>query len=103
MLFAAFYTWMIKLGSTVAFALGGFLINLTGFSVANGSAQSGQTIFRMRVVDFLIPALAITLAMVLVGRFALTEQLMLGVRRKLEALQRPEGEELNRTATESCP
>jgi glycoside/pentoside/hexuronide:cation symporter, GPH family len=85
-MFAAFYTWMIKLGSTVAFALGGFLINLTGFSVTNGPTQSGQTIFWMRVVDFSIPALAITVAMVLVSRFALTEGIMLGVRRKLDAL-----------------
>lgn len=85
-MFAAFYTWMIKLGSTVAFALGGFLINLTGFNVANGPAQSGHTIFLMRVVDFLIPALAIGGSMLLVSRFRLTEGIMLNVRRKLDAL-----------------
>ncbi len=84
-MFAAFYTWMIKLGSTVAFALSGLLINLTGFSVAYGATQSARTISWMRVVDFSIPAVSIALAMVLVGRFRLTEDIMLSVRRKLEA------------------
>jgi len=102
-MFAAFYTWMIKLGSTVAFALGGYLINLTGFSVTNGATQSAHTILWMRVVDFLIPALAITLAMLLVGRFALTERIMLGVRQTLDPLKRIEGQELKRGAKENFP
>ena len=86
-MFAAFYTWMIKLGSTIAFAMGGILINLTGFNVANGATQSAQTIFWMRVVDFTTPAVTIVLAMCLVSRFSLSETVMHSVRKRLSARQ----------------
>jgi GPH family glycoside/pentoside/hexuronide:cation symporter len=82
-MFAAFYTWMIKLGSTVAFALGGILINLTGFSVAHGPVQEAQTIFWMRVVDFSLPTITIVVAILLVSRFQITEATMASVRQRL--------------------
>ncbi|SDS33008.1 MFS transporter [Opitutus sp. GAS368] len=84
-MFAAFYTWMIKLGSTVAFALGGILINLTGFDVTKGSIQDAPTIFWMRVVDFSLPAVTIVVAMLLVSRFPITEGIMASVRQRLDA------------------
>ncbi len=83
-MFAGFYTWMIKLGSTIAFAAGGFLINLTGFAVAHGSNQGEATILRMRLVDFTVPAISIVLSIWLLTRYRLTEAVMVEVRQKLD-------------------
>ena len=74
--FAGFYNWMIKLGSTIAFACGGYLLNLTGFSAAVGATQSSSTIWSMRVVDFSVPAVTILLSIYLVSRYPLTESVM---------------------------
>lgn len=65
-MFAGVYVWMIKLGSTLAFAVAGVLLNLTGFDVAQGAQQPPAAILWMRVLDFAIPALAIVIALALV-------------------------------------
>lgn len=83
-MFAAFYMWAIKLGSTLAFALGGFLVDLTGFAVVKGGAQGASTILAMRIVDFTVPATAIVLSMWLVWRYPITEQKMDEVRDSLK-------------------
>jgi GPH family glycoside/pentoside/hexuronide:cation symporter len=71
--FAAFYTWMIKLGSTIAFVAGGYLINLSGFRVEKGVDQGTETILRMRLVDFLVPAVTIGIAIYLLWKYPLSE------------------------------
>jgi glycoside/pentoside/hexuronide:cation symporter, GPH family len=68
--FAGAYVWMIKFGSTIAFAAGGVLLNATGFDAARGEHQTASSIVGMRVVDFAVPAAAITAAIWLVGRCA---------------------------------
>jgi GPH family glycoside/pentoside/hexuronide:cation symporter len=75
---------MIKLGSTVAFAAGGYLINLTGFAVAHGAQQGAATIWRMRVVDFSVPAVSIVFSIWLLSRYRLSAEVMVQVRRQLD-------------------
>lgn len=86
-MFAAFYTWMVKLGSTMAFAMGGVLINATGFDIAKGASQGATTIFWMRVVDFSVPAITIVAAMFVVSRFPITEAMMASIRHRRETVE----------------
>jgi len=44
----AMYAWVLKAGTTLAFALSGLLLNLTGFDQALGAGQSAGTILSMR-------------------------------------------------------
>jgi len=88
--FAGFYTWMIKLGSTIAFVAGGFLINLSGFRVAKGAEQGAETILRMRLIDFSVPAVTIGLAIWLLWKYPLSESLMQRVRTEVLQLSSPE-------------
>jgi len=82
--FAGFYVWVIKLGSTLAFALGGVLINLTGFDVAKGTAQGAETLWRMRLVDFGLPTVCIAGAMLLLLLYPLTELKLQEMRGRLQ-------------------
>ena len=84
-MFAGFYSWMIKLGSTIAFAVGGLLINATGFNAAAGGVQASGTVLKMRIVDFSVPALTIALSLWLVSRYPLTETVMKSLRAKAAA------------------
>jgi len=80
----AVYSWVMKLGGTLAFASSGFLLNITGFQQALGGHQSPQTILNMRLLDLGIPAAAILCAIMLVIVYPLTEQRSREIRKALE-------------------
>lgn len=80
----AVYSWVMKLGVAAAFAISGFILNITGFDQAHGSNQSPAAIFNMRLTDMLVPAIAIAVAMWLVWIFPLRESTSMGIRRRLE-------------------
>jgi GPH family glycoside/pentoside/hexuronide:cation symporter len=61
-MFAAFYGWTIKAAGTLAFALSGYLLNLTGFDAALKTAQPELVLNRMRLIDFSLTALSAGLA-----------------------------------------
>jgi GPH family glycoside/pentoside/hexuronide:cation symporter len=65
-MFAGVYVWMIKFGSTLAFAAAGFLLNLTGFDVAHGTQQPAAAIWWMRMLDVVIPSVAVIVAIMLI-------------------------------------
>ncbi len=84
-MFGAVFWWVVKLGMALALALSGYALNFTGFDVALGGGQSGETLFLMRLLDVGVPALASLLAIALVVFYPLTEAAARKVRAELEA------------------
>jgi GPH family glycoside/pentoside/hexuronide:cation symporter len=83
-MFGSIYWWVVKLGMAAALALGGFLLNGTGFDVALGGDQSAQTLLLMRLFDLFIPLVASGLAIWFVASYPITEEFAHGVRQQLE-------------------
>lgn len=101
-MFAALYMWTIKLGSTLAFAACGYLLNFTGFDAARGAMQGSATLLNMRITDFLLPTVTILIAMGLVTRYPLNERKMTEIRAALEARRMAQaGRDFHDTATHS--
>jgi glycoside/pentoside/hexuronide:cation symporter, GPH family len=80
----AMYGWVMKVGSTVAFALSGVLLNLTGFNQALGGNQSAATILSMRLLDIGVPAIAVVAAIVLAWIYPISEDRAYRIRAELE-------------------
>ena len=83
-MFGSIFWWVIKVGMAVALAAGGYLLVWTGFDVEL-PAQTEQAIFRMRVMDVVVPAATSALAIWVMSRFELTEEKAHEVRLQLEA------------------
>lgn len=83
-MFGSIYWWVVKLGMAAALAVGGFLLNATGFDAALNGDQSEQTIFLMRVFDMGIPVLTSALAIWAIASYTLTEEQAHEIRQKLE-------------------
>jgi GPH family glycoside/pentoside/hexuronide:cation symporter len=73
-MFGAIFWWVVKLGMAAAIAGGGFLLQMTGFDVQLGGAQSEQTIFLLRVFDAFIPVVASAIAIWAVVVFEITRE-----------------------------
>jgi GPH family glycoside/pentoside/hexuronide:cation symporter len=84
-MFASIYWWVVKLGMALALALGGFLLNWTGFDVDLAGAQTEQAIFLMRLFDVLVPVVSSGLAIYAVYTFPITEARAHEIRLELEA------------------
>jgi GPH family glycoside/pentoside/hexuronide:cation symporter len=80
----AMYAWTMKVGSTVAFALSGVLLNLTGFDQALGAGQSPDTILSMRLMDIGVPAMAVVFAIALAWIYPISEDRAYAIRAELE-------------------
>jgi len=80
----AMYAWLMKLGTTLAFALSGLLINLTGFQQAAGGAQGAHTILAMRLLDIGVPAAAVVAAIMLAWIYPISENRAYEIRGELE-------------------
>jgi GPH family glycoside/pentoside/hexuronide:cation symporter len=83
-MFGSIYWWVVKLGMAVALATGGFLLNITGFDVALGGAQTTDTIHMMRLFDVVIPMVASAIAIWMVYTYPITEQKAHEIREELE-------------------
>lgn len=83
-MFGSIYWWVVKLGMAAALAIGGILLNATGFDVALGSAQSPQTLLMMRVFDVAVPLVASAIAIWLIAAYPITEERAAEVRQALE-------------------
>ena len=70
-----------------ALAIGGFLLNATGFDVDLGGNQSERTIYLMRIFDMGIPALSSALAIWAIATYTLTEEKAHQVREELERMR----------------
>ena len=71
-------------GLAAAMAAGGFLLHATGFDVALGGAQAGDTLFYMRLADVLVPVFCSVLAIWMVATYPITEKMAHETRKKLE-------------------
>jgi GPH family glycoside/pentoside/hexuronide:cation symporter len=84
-MYSSIYWWVVKLGMAAALAVGGYLLNATGFDVARGGAQGTSTIFLLRLADILVPAATSVLAVLALWRYPITEARASSVRRELDA------------------
>jgi GPH family glycoside/pentoside/hexuronide:cation symporter len=83
-MYGSIFWWVVKLGSAIALAAGGFLLNATGFNVDLGGDQADRTIFLMRVFDILIPVTTSCVAIWSVATYPITEEKAHDVRTQLE-------------------
>ena len=83
-MFGSIYWWVVKLGMAAALAIGGVLLNATGFDVALGGDQTASTILLMRLFDIAIPLAASAVAIWMVATYPITEQKAYEVRMELE-------------------
>ncbi len=93
-MFGSIFWWVVKLGMAAALAAGGFLLNATGFDVALGGSQTGQTIILMRLFDILIPLVASGVAIWAIAAYPITEERAREVRRELERRRGKPGQAL---------
>ena len=77
--------WITKSGLSLAFMFSGFALVATGFDETLGGAQAASTIFWMRALFSLVPALALLVAMLCVWRYPITEERARETRRTLDA------------------
>ena len=84
-MFGSIFWWVVKLGMAAALLGGGFLLNATGFDVALGGAQTEGTLLALRLLDVFIPAVSSLVAIWVVARYPITEEVAGEVRAKLEA------------------
>jgi len=92
-MFGSIYWWVVKVGMALAFALSGVLLNVTGFNVDIGGAQTSDTFFMMRAFDVMIPAVAAGISITAVAFYKLTEEKSFEIRRKIEQRHGPSGVE----------
>ncbi len=71
--FGAIYWWMVKLGQGLALVLGGLILKLVGFD-QNATAQTMETLTRLRLADILVPAFTAGLAIWVMWNYDLTEE-----------------------------
>lgn len=83
-IFGSVYWWMVKLGQSMALAVGGYLLNTTGFDVALGEAQSENAVFFMRFFDVVVPMIFSGIAIWAIATYTLTEEKAHQVREELE-------------------
>jgi GPH family glycoside/pentoside/hexuronide:cation symporter len=83
-MFGSIYWWVVKLGMAAALAIGGILLNVTGFDVALGGDQSANTIFLMRLFDVAIPLVGSAIAIWMIVAYPITEEKAHEVRMELE-------------------
>lgn len=84
-MYGSVFWWVVKLGMALAIALGGFLLNATGFNVELAGDQPERAMFLMRVFDVLIPTASSICAIYLIKAYGITETKAYEVRAQLEA------------------
>ncbi len=82
--FGAIYWWMVKLGQALAMVLGGLVLKLVGFD-GNAAQQSSETLLSLRIADIAIPASTALLAILVMWKYDLSEDLAREIKAKLEA------------------
>lgn len=82
--FGAVYFWAHKIGLSLAVFLSGYVLVWAGFDAAMGGRQTAHTILVLRVIFTLLPAVAITLTLLFVSRFPITERSAYETRMALE-------------------
>jgi GPH family glycoside/pentoside/hexuronide:cation symporter len=71
--FGAIYWWMVKLGQGIALVIGGIVLKVIGFD-GGITTQSAETLFQLRLMDIIIPALTAALAAWVMWDYNLSEE-----------------------------
>lgn len=82
--FGAMYWWMVKIGQSIALALGGLVLSMVGFD-AKSSIQAAQTMHDLRIADIIIPSVTATLAVLIMWNYSLNEDRVSNIKKELEA------------------
>ncbi len=82
--FASIFSWMLKLGMTVAYALSGPILDLTGFDIEFEANQPDGVMLNMRLAFCLVPTVTLLIVGVLLYLFPLTPEKSAEIRAELE-------------------
>lgn len=81
--FGAVYWWMVKIGQSIALALGGLVLSLVGFDASN-AIQAPETLHNLRIADIVIPSLTAGLAVLIMWNYSLNEERVSRIKKELE-------------------
>ncbi len=84
-MYGSIYWWVVKLGMAAALAIGGLMLNWTGFDVALEGNQTETTLLLMRLFDVLIPLVSSGIAIWMIATYPITEEKAHEVRAALES------------------
>lgn len=79
----AIYWWMIKIGQSIALALGGLILSKVGFDPAKAT-QSIETINELRVWDIIVPSVTAAAAILVMWNYNLDEIKVARIKKELE-------------------
>ena len=85
--FASVFSWVLKLGMSLAFFLPGPVLDLTGFDASLGGDQAEGVFTTLRIVYIAVPGITAALALYLVTRFTITPETAKNIRAKLEEIR----------------
>lgn len=83
-MFGAIYWWMVKVGVAASSLISGILLNVSGFNVTLGLAQTPQALLNMRLFDIGIPIVTSLAAIFIMMTFDLTEAKCCDIRVQVE-------------------
>ncbi|MGE4489729.1 MAG: MFS transporter [Kiritimatiellales bacterium] len=86
--YQAIYGWILKMGQSLAFLLGGILLTATGFDKSLGGSQGADTILYMRILEAGLPAVTAILAIWILWRYPLNESQVRKIREQLQDRQK---------------
>ncbi|WP_339835642.1 MFS transporter [uncultured Flavobacterium sp.] len=92
--FGAVYWWMVKIGQSIALALGGLVLTIVGFDAGN-SVQSLETMNDLRVADIIIPSVTAGLAVWIMWNYSLNEDRVSKIKKELEERRAEKQRKLN--------
>ncbi len=83
-MFGAIYWWIIKLGTSLAFALSGHILNFSGFDVKLGANQAAEALNKLRMYDVGLPIIFTIIAILSIAFYNLDEKKVREIRAELE-------------------
>ncbi|WP_445715874.1 MFS transporter [Flavobacterium sp.] len=92
--FGAMYWWMVKIGQSIALALGGLVLSLVGFD-AKSSIQAVETMHNLRIADIVIPSLTAGIAVLIMWNYSLNEDRVSKIKKELEERRAERKNKLN--------
>lgn len=92
--FGAMYWWMVKIGQSIALALGGLVLSMVGFD-AKSSIQAAQTMHDLRIADIIIPSVTAALAVLIMWNYSLNEDRVSKIKKELEERRAERKNKLN--------
>lgn len=81
--FGAIYWWSVKIGQSIALALGGLVLSLVGFD-AGSETQTLETMNDLRIADIIIPSLTALIAVWIMWKYSLNEDRVKIIQKELK-------------------